>query len=294
VWRRVGPWRGVWADRMALYVVQPRFDNGELVVPEPVFVTDRFLGMLQCAGDASFAATLGDKTFFAWTQVVTEGHGGSPTYVGVYDHELGAVVQRRLVARVKSINDCHTTPGVCLDSVGYIHVVAGAHSHPFQYAHSLLPGDASSWTAARPVLTSGWVTRHTDADGAGRQTYVSLVCDQNDVLRLVYRQGRFGVDRWLSYAETYALCEQSRPPDGSWTPPTMLAVGRVSVNYANYNQHLAISPSGRLFLSFSYFTNSLPSPLRTYQLFPRRMVWASDDGVSWRFATDADLRVPGS
>ena len=258
VWRRVGPWPGDWADRQALYVLQPYFEDGRLVIPEPVFVTDRFLGMLQCGGDSSFAATLGDKTFFAWAQVTTEGHGGSPTYVGVYDRTLGSVVQRRLVARVKSINDCHTTPGVCLDSQGYVHVVAGAHSHPFKYTHSLLPGDASLWTQAQPVLMSGWVERRSDADGWGRQTYVSLVCDKNDVLRLVYRQNRLGVDRWLDWGETYALCMQSRPPNASWSSPRMLAVGTVSEQYANYNQHLAISPSGRLFLSFSYYTHSSP------------------------------------
>lgn len=289
VWRTAGTWPGSWADRNELYVVQPYFDAGRLVVPRPVFVTDRFLGMLQCAGDSSFAATRGDKTFFTYAQVVAKGRGGSPTYVAVYDRKVAAVVARHRVARALPMNDVHTTPGICIDSAGYLHVVIGSHAQPFKYSRSLLPNDISAWTRAESVLTSGWIDSWTDRDGAGKQTYASLVCDRSDVLRLVFRQTRRGIDSWLDRTNCHALCIQSRPPNGVWSSPRILAVGKTEAGYVNFYQHLAISPSGRLLLAFSYYTHRLPVPMRMYSRFPRRMVWASDDGWSWRFATDADL-----
>ena len=225
-------------------------------MPPPVFVTDRFLGMLQCAGDSSFAATRGGKTFFTYAQVATKDRGGSPTYVAVYDHRSGTIVQRRRVTRALPVNDTHTTPGICLDSQGYLHVVSGSHAYEFMYARSLLPADATLWTIPEPVLSSGWIAPGTDANGRGRQTYASLVCDGRDVLQLVYRQSRRGLDAWLGRDQCLALCIQSRPPSGRWSsPPILLALGKTEAGYVNYYQRLAISPSGRLFLAFCYYTH---------------------------------------
>jgi hypothetical protein len=60
VWRPVADWPGSFAARSKLYVVRPRFEQDTLVLPAPTLVTDRFLGYVQSAGGASFAATAGD------------------------------------------------------------------------------------------------------------------------------------------------------------------------------------------------------------------------------------------
>ncbi len=289
VWRTVGEWRGAWASRNELYVLQPYFDGDELVVPEPTLVSRRFLGMCQVAGDSSFAASAADRTYFTWTEVTRPGQGGSPTYVAVFDPLTGAVGRKHLVARAQPANDCHTTPGICLDGAGYLHVVTGAHTKPFLYVRSLLPHDVTLWTGAKRVLDSGWRTAETDRDGRALQTYLSFLCDVDDRLHIVFRQARRGVDALFGGRAFRALCHQMKPPNGAWSRSTVLAAGTRQEGYVNYYQRLAISPDGRLFLSLNYYTHDRPVPLRPYGRFRQRMLLVSADGVVWRFAEDADL-----
>lgn len=294
VWRTVGEWRGAWAARNELYVLQPYFDGDELVVPKPTLVSRHFLGMCQAAGDASFAASAGGRTYFTWTEVTLPGRGGSPTYVAAFDQRTGTVGERQLVARARPANDCHTTPGICLDSVGHLHVITGAHSTPFRYTRSLLPYDVTLWTEARPVLGSGWRAAGTDRDGLARQTYLSFVCDMDDALHIAFRQARRGVDTLFGGRTYRALCHQSKPPGRGWGPSTVLVAGTRQEGYVNYYQRLAVSPDGRLFLSLNYYTHDRPVPLRPYGRFRQRMLLVSADGVHWRFAGDDDLAPPAA
>lgn len=141
VWREIGDWRGAYATRNALYVTQPYWDDDEVVVPKPVLVTSRFLGMVRSVGGTSFATTVGEKTYFTWTQVRSLPTLGTPTYVGVYDHASGTVTQRVRAAYGHPINDNHCTPAMTIDSRGYIHLVTGAHNRPFRYTRSVRPYD---------------------------------------------------------------------------------------------------------------------------------------------------------
>lgn len=289
VWRTVDEWRGAWASRNALYVVQPYFEGDTLVVPAPTLVSRRFLGMCQTAGDSSFAATVAGTTYFTWTEVTRPRQGGSPTYVAAFDRRTRTVSQKHLVARALPANDCHTTPGICLDGEGYLHLVTGAHTKPFRYAHSRLPYDITLWTGATKVLDSGWRTAGMDRDGRALQTYLSFVCDERDTLHIVFRQARRGIDALFDGRAYRALCHQSRPARGRWSAATVLVAGTRQAGYVNYYQRLAISPDGRLFLSLNYYTHDRPVPLRPYGRFRQRMLLVSDDGVVWRFAADADL-----
>jgi len=118
------------------------------------------------------------------------------------------------------------------------------------------------------------------------------VCDPRDTLHIVFRQSRRGVDTLFNGRGYRALCHQSRPSGGSWSPSTVIATGIRQERYVNYFQRLSISPSGKLFVSFSFFTQDLPETLWPYTVFRQRVVLVSGNGLSWRFATDEDLAPP--
>jgi len=290
VWRPVADWAGPRACRNELYVAAPRFDGDRLVLPSPTLVSRRFLGMVQAAGGASFAATVGDTSFMAWTEIAPRDAKASPTYVASFDRASGAVGPRVRVAMARPANDDHCTPGICVDSRGYLHVVVGAHSRPFLYTRSLSPLDASAWTTPKCVLTSGFRDKTTDADGRGRQTYVSLVCLPDDTLVLVFRQQRAGVDRVFGGHSYGVLCIQRRPRDGSWSGVTRLVFRRDRSGYAMFNHKLAVDRCGRLFLSLSFFDpDDYPPAKRAANRYRHRMVLVSaDGGAIWRFATSGD------
>ncbi|MBE0528668.1 MAG: BNR-4 repeat-containing protein, partial [Thermoleophilia bacterium] len=293
LWRPVARWPGLRASRNELYVVRPTFEGDQLVLPPPTLVTNRHLGMTQAAGGASFAATSGSTSFIVWTDVAPARASGAPTYVAALDRRTGQLTTPVLVGRAHPPNDDHDTPGICLDGHGYLHVVIGAHSHPFRYVHSVRPLDASAWTAPRVVLSSGFRERGTDADGRGRQTYVSLVCLPDDTLVLVFRQHRAGVDRVFAGRSYCALSMQTRPSGGKWSPARRLVYRRDRDSYAIYYQKLAVDRSGRLFLSLNCCDPRVyRTALRERHRYHRRMVLVSGDaGASWRFATLQDYRA---
>jgi len=285
VWREIADWPGNWASRNELWVVQPYFEGDRLVVPQPTLVTDRFLGMVQCSGGASFAATLGGQTFFVWTQITSLPKRGTPTYVGVYDRATGTVTARRRLGYALPGNDVHDTPGICADSQGVLHVLSGAHGRPMLYQHSLAPRDIAAWSLPEPVLTSGYVWKGSDIDGEGRQTYLSLVCDANDTLHIVFRQTRRNVDELYWGSKYYSLAHMSKPADGPWSPAQQLIVAADGPGYVNYYQKLAVDRRGQLYLSLNVFRRTDPVWMRPYRRFRQRMVLHSTDGLNWDFAT---------
>jgi hypothetical protein len=290
VWYEIGDWIGADATQNALYVTRPYWQDGTIVVPEPVLVTSRFLGMVQSAGGTSFATTVGDKTYFTWTQVRSILTLGTPTYVGVYDGATGTVTQRVRAAWGHPINSCHCTPALAIDGRGIIHLIAGAHGRPFRYTHSVRPLDLSAWTPEVKVLDSGYWTSETDADGVGKQTYASLVCGADDTLHLVFRQTRRSRGGPFPLERYFGLCYQTRPLGGGWSNARMLAYACDSPDYTNYYQKLTADRSGRLYLSFNVYRHvDVPLTDRELRRFRYRMVWWSDDGVSWQFATTQSM-----
>jgi hypothetical protein len=289
VWREVGDWPGDWASRNELYVLQPFFEGDRLVIPPPTLVTRRFVGMVLSAGGASFAVTSEQSTYFVYVEVTSLASRSAPTFVARFDHGTGTIGPRKLICRAFPANDVHDTPGICVDSQGYLHVVGGAHHHPFRYTHSLKAFDISAWSRPRKVLTAGYRDSTTDADGEGRQTYLSFVCDQNDTLHIVSRQRRCGVDRRYPGAAYDALVHQSRPSNGHWSPARVLVYRSDSPGYVNYYQKLALDRLGNLYLSLNLYRPTGPSATRPLRRFRHRMVLFSSDGVSWRFATTGDF-----
>ena len=290
VWREVSDWTGHWATRNELWVLQPSFDGETLVIPPATLVTDRFLGMLQAAGGASFAATVGEKTYFVWTQVTSIPSRGTPTWVGVFDHATRAVRARQRLCYAQPGNDVHATPGITVDGTGTLHVVAGAHNRPLLYTHSLAPRDATVWSTPAKVLDSGFVSQASDTDGVARLSYVALASDELDTVHLVCRQvtNRGGLYAGQGYHRLIAL---SRPAGGAWSKARTIAVCSDGPGYVNYHQKLGVDHKGDLYLSFNVYKAADPLWLRPLRRFRQRMVLHSTNGRSWEFATTETFRA---
>jgi tRNA(Arg) A34 adenosine deaminase TadA len=290
VWREIGDWPGSHASLNELYVVQPRWEDGAVVVPPAVFVSGRFIGMIQSAGATSFATSVGSKTYFTWAQVRDAPTKGTPTYVGVFDRVSRKVCARRCVAYGHPVNDSHCTPAMVIDSRGYLHVVVGAHGRPFRYTRSRRPLDVTEWTDDVKVLDSGFWTPTTDSDGEGRQTYASLVCGHDDTLHLVFRQARLSRTGLFPNVGYHALSYQKKPPGNPWSSARLLAYPAGGSGYTNYFQKLTTDRDGRLYLSFNFYRHrGVPKIYRVIRRFRLRMVWSSTDGGTWRFATSAAM-----
>lgn len=289
VWRQVAAWSGTWSSRNELYVVQPYWDGGRLVVPPPVFVTDQFLGMIQNAGGSSFAVTDGDVTHFVYAEVTPLDSKSTPLFAATYSQATGTVGPSTFVASSSRSDDVHHTPGICIDSEGYLHVITGAHNGAFRYSRSLTPHSTAAWTVPLPVCASGYRTAGSSGAGQARQTYLSFVCGPDDTLHIVFRQMRRMVDPYFGGAAYSALSYQQLRPGGAWTQPRVLIVPP-KPGYSIYYQKLAIDHLGRLFLTASYYPDDDPAWTRGYRRYVNRMTIMSDDGgATWRLATTADF-----
>ncbi len=273
-----------------LLLFVPAREGDRLVMGEPVKISDNCLGSCQHSGGPASTATRDGRTHIVWGEVAPDDAPGVPTYVATYDHATGQLGEKVLLGYGPPVNDVHNVPAITMDSEGYLHVLIGSHGDNFQYARSLQPNDAySGWTEAEPILTAGAVGEDTDADGAGRQTYISLVCDQNDTLHTAFRQWRAGVDPYFGGALYAALSVQHKPKDGPWSDARPIVVPPVP-GYSIYYHKLTVDRLGALYLSYSYFTSDT-----TYQSqFPdryshRAVVVSRDGGEHWKLAETADF-----
>lgn len=291
VWKPVGDWPGYRACRMALYVLQPRFEGDRLVLPDPVRVTDRALGLIQAAGGASFAATVGTTTYVVWAEVAAVAAPGSPVYVAAYDQTTGTLGAPQQVATARPVNDDHTTPGIVADSKGVLHVLTGGHNTPFMYTHTLDPADPTTWSSPEPVLRSGYRQPGETGRGRGRQTYVSLVCMPDDSLVVVYRQWRRGVDTAFRGEPYQALSVQRLEPGGTWSEARRIIYCSRFRGYAQYYQKMTVDRRGRIYLSLNYFRpHDWPRDARVANRYHQRMILISEDGGdTWRFAVLGDF-----
>ena len=291
VWRPVGDWPGYRACRMALYVLQPRFEGGRLVLPEPVPVTDRGLGLIQAAGGSSFAATVGATTYIVWAEVAAIDAPGSPVFVAAYDQTTGTLGAPQQVATARPLNDDHATPGIVADSKGGLHVLSGGHNTPFMYTRTVDPADPALWSRPEPVLTSGYRQPGESGGGRGRQTYVSLACLPDDALVVVFRQWRRGVDAAFRGQSYQALSVQRLEPGGTWSEARRIIFCSRFKGYAQYYQKMTVDRRGRIYLSLSYFRpHDWPRNQRVANRYHQRMILLSEDGGdTWRFAELRDF-----
>ncbi len=285
---------GDWASYHEFYFIQPRIENGELVIPSYTEnpISNNLISLGQHSGGSSFSVTKDGKTHFVWIEATEEEVPGTPTYVATYDHATRTLGAPHFLAYAPPANNSHNRPGIVMDSEGYLHVVTGSHhGQNFYHTRSLEPNDAySGWTDPEPVWDTGWTA--VSGEERGGQTYVALVCDPDDTLHLVFRHWRNADAFFTPPSGNYyaALAYQRKPKGGEWSEPRPLVLperGRYSIYY----HKLAIDRLGRLFLSFSYFDWELDEQSTDPdERYWRRMVIVSDDGGdTWRLAGNRDF-----
>jgi hypothetical protein len=236
--------------------------------------------------------TRGGKTHIVWGEVSGKPDGseaderGVPTYVATYDHATGEVGAKVLLGHGPPVNDVHNVPAITMDSEGYLHVLIGAHGQSFHYVRSVRPNDASEWSEPEPILGTGFATEEGEQ---GRQTYISLVCDDEDTLHTAFRQWR---NDPRHYGGSYfaALSIQHRPKGGEWTEEaTPLVVGAVP-GYSIWYHKLTVDRLGDLWLSYSYYTSDDSYQSRFQDLYNHRAVIVSrDGGETWKLAETEDF-----
>jgi hypothetical protein len=134
------------------------------------------------SGVADVTLTVNSKTHVVYT--ATEplaDQAGTPQYVVTYDHDTQTTSVPVLLGTTRGTPkstvcgiDGHNGPAIVADSQGLLHVVLGAHQHPFKYVVSKRSNDATMWESAVAV--------------GEEETYVGLVIDETDTLHLVARR----------------------------------------------------------------------------------------------------------
>ncbi len=286
-----------WGAYYRLLITQPVVTADGLELPEPVAVTEKCFGMCEHSGGASFATTVGAKTHITWAEMREEDDlPGSPTFAATYDRDTRSVGEPVFVGYAPPVNDVHNTPGISADSEGYIHVVTGAHGDHFYHYRSTLPNDLSEgFEDAVEMLDFGFEHPDPEADNLrpARQTYLGLVCDQDDTLHAAFRWWIRSEDDPYHPGQTYAsLGYQNKPADGDWTDARKLVVA-VAHGYSNYHAKLAIDRTGRLYISYSYFNkqpNWVYGENPSHYAFPA-ILTSGDGGETWELAETAHFEA---
>ncbi len=270
-----------WATIHKLYVVVVKKTKTGLEFEQIIKVTEKSFGLSAHSGGASVLASLDSKTYVIWTEVTNNpSHLGSPTFVATFDHSSKRLINKSFVGCTsKPKNDMHNTPGICLDSRGFLNVMLGAHAGSFFYGRSQISNS----------VERGWTLLHETYSSVG-QTYIALVCDQVDNLHLVFRDHRYGKrDFHASHFHYCALCYQRMLKDGYWEVSRLLVVPPLP-DYSIYYHQLSIDRLGRLFLSYNYYSESEPykswiEKNGRYNKKFRAMLFSGDGGMTWQMAT---------
>lgn len=254
--------------------------DGSIVMGDPIAVSKKCIGLSVHSGIPSTIVSRGDKVHITWGEAtLPEAKApGVPTYVATYNRSTGKIGTPVLVGHGPPANDVHNSPCISMDSKGYLHVLIGTHGRTFKYVRSLTPNSAEQgWTAAEEV-------------GPGlRQTYVGMVCDQDDTLHLVFRLWRN--DKRYYPAGYYAnLAYMSKGPTETWSDVRPLVVAPFS-EYSIFYHRLTIDRKGALFLSYDYWSTYWF--YRTdHQGTRRSLLMSADQGDTWKLAP-SEVFFPG-
>lgn len=235
-----------YAKKQTLNIIVPRLNSqGNLSLADPVTVSDNSLfTVVHSGGDC--VESVGNKVFIVWPQArkTTDIDGSTPQYIAVYDRKTGKVSKAVLLGANGSEKqpDAHNLPSIAIDSKGYIHVIFGAHHHPFKYTRSLKPFDINgAWTKA--VYIGRQKTRKE-----GYYTYAAFYCDKKDNLHLI--------SRWAGDRYIFRLVYMRKEPGAPWERQKYL-VEPFRGNYACWYHKLTADRKGRLFLKYKTFINHI-------------------------------------
>jgi hypothetical protein len=136
------------------------------------------------------------------------------------------------------IPDVHDFPAICVDSLGRLHVIIGAHNRQFQYVMGTPGAEMVVWG---PLSLVG------EPDCSGQYSYPALACDADDNLHLVARDGNG------------ALVYLRKPANGSWDTTRKVLVEATwhTGYYTDWYHNLTIDQKGRLFVSYIFYANQL-------------------------------------
>lgn len=266
----------MWRSLNNLDLFLPREDNGAVAVGEPVPVTRQCIGISSHSGIPSSIVSRGSRVHLVWGEATDPEADvpGVPTFAATWDRDTAALGEPVLIGYGPPANDGHNSPCITMDSQGVLHVLVGTHGRTFKYARSLEPNSAhGGWTEAEDV-------------GPGlRQTYVGLVCDEDDALHLVFRLWRTDTEYFPS--GSYAtLAHMVKRPGEAWSEPRVLVAPPLS-EYSIFYHRLTIDRKGALFLSYDYWSTFWF--YRTDHWGSRRALLRSADGVVWKLAGNDDL-----
>ena len=268
----------IWRKVNDLELFLPEKVDGRISLGEPILISKLCIGLAAHSGIPATVVSRDGRVHVVWAEATDpeEKVPGVPTYVATYDRRTRTLGEPALVGYGAPPNDVHNSPSITMDSQGYLHVLAGTHGQPFQYARSLEPNDAGrGWTEAEPV-------------GEGlRQTYIGMVCGPDDTLHLVFRLWWYATDPFPA-SHHATLAYQRKRPGEPWQEPRVLIVPPFS-EYSIFYHRLTIDRLGRLFLSYDYWS--------TYWFYRtdhrgnrRALVMSPDGGETWKLPQTRDLR----
>ncbi|MHC4507751.1 MAG: COG1470 family protein [Planctomycetota bacterium] len=246
--------------------------DGSIIMSDPIAVSKKCIGLSAHSGIPSTIVSHGDNIHITWGEATPPQAKtpGVPTYVATYSRSAGQLGSPTLVGYGPPANDVHNSPCITMDSDGYLHVLIGTHGRTFKYVRSLLPNSANGgWTEAEDV-------------GANlRQTYIGMVCDQNNTLHVVFRL-------WLNDNKYYPagyyanLAYMSKRSGKEWSSARPLVVAPFS-EYSIFYHRLTIDRKGALFLSYDYWSTFWF--YRTDHRGDRRsLLMSPDGGTTWMLA----------
>lgn len=276
-------WRNM--NDLELFVADETAD-GDIAFHEPVKLSDHALGTAMHSGIPSMIVSRGSKIHVAWGEATDpdaerDEIPGVPAYVATYDRDTRELGEPVFMSFGPPPNDVHNTPSITMDSKGHLHVVVGTHGRPFQYLRSLEPNDAYS----------GWTEAIRTSEEELRQTYVGLVCDDQDALHLVFRL-------WMSDTEHLdgglwpALAHQRKPKGGDWEEAKILVAPPLA-DYGIYYHRLTVDRHGAVFLNYDYWSTSWfyrndgRGPVAAGSGRPgtgwgRSLITSPDSGATWK------------
>ncbi|MFQ5810465.1 MAG: BNR-4 repeat-containing protein [Armatimonadota bacterium] len=167
--------------------------------------------------------TLDGKTHVAWLDSISE------ILIATYTHATGTWSPP---IKVGTGVDNHSGPALLCDSQGYLHIIFGPHTGPFQYCISARPNDAAEWVKQEDFGVEG--------------TYPSAVLDSDDTLHIIYRGGAGAVRR---------LVYQRKPKAGPWSDLTELAASPLKSGYTHYHSALTIAGDQALHVAYDIYYN---------------------------------------
>ena len=280
---------GRWTAHYDLYIIEPRKQDGGLYLEKTGPVTNNGLSISRHSGDASFAASHGNRGFIVWAETTdTNEVPGAPTYVATYDRTTNEVTGKQHAGYGFPPNNGHNTPGITLDDRGILHVLTGSHGEQFMYSHSVEPySTEGGWSEPEPMLTTGW--REEDRE-RGRQTYVGLVAGPEGALHTVFRQWRRQVDEHFEDSYYGALSYMRKKAGDDWPGEAQVLVVPPTGAYSIYYHKLSRDRAGRLFATYSYRSNAgLYYEHEEGRYHYKALIMSDDGGTSWRLAATGDF-----